>query len=224
VTTPQVSARRIGNERQPVVTIDHFAPDPHSLRDFAIASQFEPAEHNYPGIRASLPKSYFADIGPALLPVLAEVFGCHQRLRILDASFSIVTDAPGALTVEQRIPHVDAYEPGRIALVHYLSLTDRDGTAFYQHRATGYETIDVARAPAYYETLANEFATAPPPAAYIIGDTAQFRCVARLEAAFNRALIYRSGILHSGAISPDAVLSSDPALGRLTVTAFFDAG
>ncbi|MGC1469145.1 MAG: DUF6445 family protein, partial [Sphingorhabdus sp.] len=28
--------------------------------------------------------------------------------------------------------------------------------------------------------------------------------------------------LHSGAISPDAKLSADPARGRLTVTAFFD--
>jgi hypothetical protein len=33
-------------------------------------------------------------------------------------------------------------------------------------------------------------------------------------------VIYRSALLHSGAIAPDAVLDSNPATGRLTVTAF----
>jgi Family of unknown function (DUF6445) len=222
LTGPQVSARRVGSERQPVVTIDGFAPNPEALRAFAVASPFGPASHNYPGIRAPLPQTYFADIETVLLPVLAEVFACRQRMRILDASFSVVTYAPTSLTLEQRVPHVDAVEAGRIALVHYLSPTDRDGTAFYRHRATGFETIDADRAPAYFESLGAELAAVPPPAAYIAGDTPQFLCTAVTDARFNRAIVYRSGVLHSGAISPDAVLSPDPALGRLTVTAFFD--
>ena len=36
----------------------------------------------------------------------------------------------------------------------------------------------------------------------------------------NRAVIYRSSLLHSGAIAPGAALGDDPARGRLTVTAF----
>ena len=223
MTVPTVSARRIGLEQQPLVTIDDFAPDPDALRAAAIASRFGPAEHHYPGIRAALPKSYFSDVEAVLCGVLAEVFDCRRSLRIIDASFSIATFPPEALTVEQRIPHVDALSPGRVALVHYLSPDDGNGTAFYRHRSTGFEVIDEARAPAYMAQLKPELAATPSPAAYIAGDTPLFICTARAEARFNRALVYRSGLLHSGAIELDAVLSPDPACGRLTITAFFDA-
>lgn len=223
MTAPTVSARRIGLEQQPLVTIDDFAPNPELLRTAAMACQFGPAEHHYPGIRAALPKSYFSDVENTLCGVLAEVFDCRRSLRIIDASFSIATFPPAALTLEQRIPHVDALVPGRIALVHYLSLEDGSGTAFYRHRSTGFETIDEARAPIYMAQLKPELAATPPPAAYIAGDTELFLCTARAEARFNRAIIYRSGLLHSGAIEPGAMLSLDPECGRLTITAFFDA-
>lgn len=58
------------------------------------------------------------------------------------------------------------------------------------------------------------------PANYIAGDTPYFERIALGQARYNRALLYPSFLLHSGAIAPDAVLSPDPALGRLTVTAF----
>jgi hypothetical protein len=47
-----------------------------------------------------------------------------------------------------------------------------------------------------------------------------FERTALVDAAYNRALLYRSYVLHSGAIARDAVLSTDPAAGRLTITAF----
>ena len=62
---------------------------------------------------------------------------------------------------------------------------------------------------------------AAPPTGYIAEDNALFERTALIDARFNRALLYRSNVLHSGAIAADAVLSPDPALGRLTVTAFF---
>lgn len=57
------------------------------------------------------------------------------------------------------------------------------------------------------------------PVGYIAGDTALFERTAVAPSRYNRALLYRSYVLHSGAISPDASLSPDPA--RLTVTGFF---
>lgn len=221
MTTPDIVARRIGSEGQPIAIVDGFHPDPDMLRAAALAAKFEPGRHHYPGIRAPLPADYFAKVRPALVPVLREVLGAGNGVQLLDASFSMVTMPPGELGIEQRLPHVDAVQPGRIALVHYLS--EGEGTAFFRHRATGFETIDAARSPGYLATLNTELETDPPAAAYPFGDTSLFERIAHVEARYNRAVIYRSALLHSGAIAADAVLDSDPATGRLTVTAFLSA-
>ncbi len=218
---PDIVARRIGSEGQPIAIVDGFHPDPDALRAAALAAKFEPGRHHYPGIRAPLPADYFARVRPALAPVLREVLGAGS-VELLDASFSMVTTPPAELGTEQRLPHVDAVQPGRIALVHYLS--EGDGTAFFRHRATGFETIDAARSAGYLAALNAELRADPPAAAYPFGDSALFERIAHVEARVNRAVIYRSALLHSGAISPDAVLDSDPATGRLTVTAFLAAG
>lgn len=224
MSRPDIAARLVGRERQPLVVIDGFAPNPDALRAAAVASRFEPAGQHYPGVRAPLPPNYMLAQRPVIATVLREVFGHANSVRVLDASFSIVTTPPDALSTEQRLPHVDAVDPGRIALVHYLSLADAEGTAFYRHRATGFESIDKARAPVYFERLQSELRESGLPlAAYIAVDTPLFERTTLIEARYNRALIYRSALLHSGAISPDARLSADPADGRLTVTAFLDA-
>jgi hypothetical protein len=220
VTTPDIVARRIGTERQPIAIVDHFHPDPDGLRTFAAAARFEPARRQYPGMRAALPDDYFDAVRPALSQVLVHVFGHRRGIALLDASFSVVTTPPERLSIEQRLPHFDAVDPNRIALVHYLGADDGGGTAFYRHRATGFETIDAHRAPTYLDMLNAEVSAAPPPPVYIAGSTAQFEQVSAVDARRNRAVIYRSALLHSGAIPADAVLSDNPARGRLTVTAF----
>ncbi len=217
---PAISARRIGAERQPIAIAEHFHPDPAALRRAAQAAAFGPARRHYPGIRADLPGDYFRLIRPALQTILAGVFDHRGEIALIDASFSIVTTPPDRLEPSQRLPHVDAVDPSRIALVHYLGLADRDGTAFYRHRATGFETIDAARSPAYLAALNAELSAEPPAPGYMTGPTALFDPIAAIDAAYNRALVYRSAILHSGTISPDAALDPDPATGRLTVTAF----
>lgn len=216
-----VSVERIGREGEPLVVIDGFAPDPDALRTAAREAVFEPAGEHYPGIRAPLPPDYLH----GRLPLIARQIGRHfarcRRVHVVNASFSIVTAPPTALTVKQRLPHVDAFGAGRIALIHYLSPEGGDGTAFFRHRATGFETVSDDRAPAYFDALSAELADSPPPLAYVADDTPLFERTLAAEARFNRALLYRSYLLHSGAIAPDAALSPDPATGRLTITAFF---
>lgn len=220
--TPNVQRSLIGLEREPLAIIDDFADDPDMLRAAAIAAAFVAAGQHYPGIRAPLPPTYLGDVLPLVAQVVTRTFGRCRRIHVVDASFSIVTRQPSALHVRQRLPHVDAYGRERLALVHYLSPVDRDGTAFYRHRSTGFETIDGARAPAYFARLDEELgAGAEPFAGYIATDTALFECTELASARYNRALLYRSCVLHSGAISPGAALSADPARGRLTVTGFF---
>ena len=228
---PVVDVRAVGTEGQPLVVIDGFAPDPDALRAAATAARFGPAGHHYPGLRAPLPPDYFDWATPVIAAALKRGFGIRAPADVIDASFSIVTTRPRALSVRQRMPHCDAFGAERIALIHYLSPGgdgggggvggSGGGTAFYRHRSTGYETIDEARAPGYFEALDAELRDGgAPPTAYIAGDTALFERTAIADARYNRALLYRSFVLHSGAIAPDAALSPDPAVGRLTVTAF----
>ncbi|MBA3940726.1 MAG: hypothetical protein C0520_05910 [Sphingopyxis sp.] len=211
----------IGDEAQPLCILDDFAPDPDALRAAAGAAAFGPAPHHYPGVRAALPPAYLETQLPLIAAAAAQAFGRRGPVTVIDASFSIVSTPAEALQVAQRLPHVDAFTADRIALVHYLAPGDGDGTAFFRHRATGFETIDEARRELYFRHLDTELRhRGQPPAAYVAGDTPLFECLRVVPARYNRALLYRSSNLHSGAISPDAKLSPDPQNGRLTVTAF----
>lgn len=216
-----VVARRIGREAEPIAIIDNFAPNAEALRRFAAQQRFAPAGRHYPGIKAALPAEYLQAQGPLIGTILRDVFGVAGKVSILEADFSMVTALPASLSIAQRLPHVDALEPGRVALVHYLVPGGTDGTAFYRHRATGYETVDTMRSETYFASLQRDLVGGAVPESYITGDTALFEQTAALPGLYNRALLYRSRMLHSGAIAADATLSDDPATGRLTITGFF---
>lgn len=220
-----VTVERIGSEAQPLVILDDFAPDPDSLRSFAQAADFAPALNHYPGVRADLPPSYLATQLPIIAAVAAQAFGGAGPVTVVDASFSIVSTPAGALAIPQRLPHIDAFTQDRIALVHYLSPTDGDGTAFFRHRSTGFETVDETKRDLFFRHLDIELRHGGmPPPEYISGDTPLFECIRTEPARYNRALLYRSWNLHSGAISPDNALSARPDAGRLTVTGFLSLG
>jgi hypothetical protein len=219
-----IVARRIGREGQPIAIVDGFHPAADALREAALRAPFGPAREGYPGLRAPLPPDYLAPLRDLLAALLAEVFGCRRAARVLDMSFSMVTTPPDRLTVEQRLPHVDSVEQGRLAMVHYLGPDDAGGTAFFRHRSTGFETLDAIRAPAYLAALRAELKRSGLPApAYIQDGAPLFERIDGVEPRFNRAVFYRSALLHSGQIDAAKPLSADPAAGRLTVTAFLDA-
>ena len=222
---PDITARRIGSEAQPIAIVDGFHPDPDALREQARSAPFEPGRHHYPGVRAPLPHDYFAAVRPALTAVTHGVFPHAGGIALIDASYAMVTQAPESLSIVQRLPHVDAFDRDRIALVHYLDPAGGDGTAFFRHRSTGFETIDPQRRPIYFDMLEAELRHGGAPAAgYVCDSTPLFERTAHVEARYNRAVIYRSALLHSGAIRPGASLDVDPTRGRLTVTAFLSLG
>ncbi|HEX7656635.1 MAG TPA: DUF6445 family protein, partial [Sphingomonas sp.] len=64
-----------GAERQPVVVIDRFAPDPQRFVDDAGFLAFTPIGPHYPGIRAVVAPAMLRDLLAALEPVVADVFG-----------------------------------------------------------------------------------------------------------------------------------------------------
>src|SRR5688572_15287058 len=205
----------IGSERAPLIVIDNFVANAEDLVDLAAGKRYLEPTQFYPGLRAKAPLSYQQLITEALKPTLVEYFGVDPGLmRFTMAHFSLVTKAAGSLVPLQRIPHVDAAEPG-LAMVHYLFKEDFGGTAFYRHRATGFEVIPEGRKQSYYPLLQQQMAGPDaPPNEYINGDTALFEQVAVEQGVFNRALIYRRNSLHSGAIPKGFVPNADPAKGR----------
>lgn len=221
---PTVTVHSIGNEGEPVAVIEHFAPDPDALRDHAATCSFLARDDHYPGVKAVVGKDYLARQWAVLAPIFKQVFAVSGKVSVLDVDYALVSTLPEALTLEQRLPHVDALAPGRLALIHYLVPEGGDGTAFYRHRATGFETIDQTRSATYFAQMNDDLRNhGLPPPAYLNGGTPIFEQTGRFEGHFNRALVYRGRLLHSGAIGPDRALSDDPRKGRLTVTGFFAA-
>ena len=222
MTALSVTARCIGNEGEPVVIIENFATDPAGLRYHAARAEFAAADDYYPGLRTPVSPDYLEQQRRLLATIFDEVFGVTSNLAVLDVAYSLVTAAPTALTLEQRMPHVDALEPGRLALIHYLVPGGCDGTAFYRHRSTGFETIDAARSGRYFAQLKDDLtALGEPPTGYLDGSTPVFERIAHFEGRYNRALVYRGRALHCGAIRDSNALLADPVEGRLTITGFF---
>lgn len=211
----------IGQERQPVIVIEDFVPDPGALRAKAEALHYQTMGRHYPGLRAEVAP---ADVNAFLAPVqqlIAEVFGFVEPAAIISAGYSIVTTRPAELTPIQRLPHFDGFEAERVALLHYLDGAERGGTAFYRHRGTGFETIPANRHAAYDAALRRDIARhGLPRAAYISGNTPIYEQIARFEARPNRAIIYRGHLLHCADLPGDLDFTPDPRRARLTVNTF----
>ena len=221
----QVRVETIGHERQPLVVIDNCLEDFEGWRESAAGERFAPIGPYYPGVRAHVARGVAEKLRAALVPVVKEAFALDPVPPLVDCFFSIVTTPPATLALIQRLPHIDGLEPDRLAILIYLSGESQGGTAFFRQRATGYETIDAARFPAFEAALHQGVsANGLPPAAYIAGDTPLYEQVAEIEARPNRAIIYRSHLLHCARIPSGVPLPPDPREGRLTVNAFLFGG
>jgi len=204
------------------VVIDRATGQMDALIAFAATQTFRPATEvgsGYPGLLGPAPTAYVDAMVRMVLPLIAEYFTGHPvapaRAR---GNFSLVTLPPEALSPDQRVPHVDSADRLQFATVHFLSRTHRDGTRFFRHRATGFETIDAERLPAYRAALDAEIGAVP--AAYADGRDGPFEAIGEVEAAPDRLLLYRAALLHSGAISRIGAEAADPRRGRLTGNLF----
>jgi len=219
----EVSLDRIGAEREPVLTNERVMAEPEALVDHATREgTFDPAwgpRGGYPGLRAPAPVDYVGALVRALSPMIERAFGLGAVEPVkTESSFSLVTLPPDRLAPLQRIPHVDTTDPLQFAVLHYLCDGRFGGTAFYRHRATGFETLSPERTAAF--RAARDLEVAQSEARYIVGDTAQYQRIGAVDAAFDRVVVYRSRLLHSGIIAPGAPLSADPRKGRLTANVF----
>jgi hypothetical protein len=224
---PRVTAslHHLGGEREPLLILDGLMQRPEALVDYAATEvEFRPAwtaSGGFPGLRAPAPLNYVETLVRALSPSVEKAFGLlGVKLARAECNFSLVTLAPDDLKPLQRIPHADTDDPLQFAFLHYLCDPRLGGTAFYRHRATGFETLRPERMPAFTAARDRELAATPPGAAYIVGDDAHYERIGHAEARFDRLVIYRSRTLHSGLIAPGTPLSPDPRRGRLTANIF----
>jgi hypothetical protein len=220
----RIQRHSFGREGATLLVIDNFLAQPERLVKKALTAPFVPGGRFYPGIRAKAPPSYEHFLATRLQPLLIEHFGMPQRpLRLSMCHYSLVTTPPDQLSPVQRIPHVDSLSPDGFATVHYLFKGQHGGTAFYRHRATGFESLDEQRGPEYFRVLDSQCAGSERPATgYINGDTALFEQIASAEGVYNRMLVYRRNSLHSGAIDAAFVPNANPLTGRLSINSFID--
>lgn len=221
---PSISVKRIGNERRPVVVVENFSPHPERLVDEAASLTFGTIGEFYPGVRARVSATYYEGLARTLGAVLRKVYGWTVSARFDRSFYSLATTPSDRLSLAQRVPHVDGFEAGMIAIVHYLCRENLGGTAFYRHRSTGFETVDASRDQDYLIALRRDFSRfGEPPSGYISGDTPIFEKVAGFESAYNRALIYSSSLLHCADLPNGVQFPAEPRSGRLTVASFLSA-
>jgi len=218
---PSIEKLSLGREAAPLLVIDNAAADPEALVELAAGKSYSAVESYYPGVRAKAPLSYQQFVLEKFGGLFREVFGITGALRFTACQFSLVTRNHAELNELQRIPHIDSPSYRELAVVHYLFKADLGGTAFYRHRATGYEIIDDARKAEYFAWVQREAAGPDKPeVAYISGNTALYEQIACQEARFNRMLVYRRNSLHSGNLARGFVADPNPRTGRLSINAF----
>jgi hypothetical protein len=221
---PNFSVRReaIGREQAPLLVIDNLLADAEEQVDHAASRIFGDGGYYFPGVRAKAPLTYQRFVLERLGGLFAEHFGVNaSKLRFTMCQLSLVTTPAANLSHLQRIPHIDSVFTEELAFIHYLFRGSLGGTAFYRHRSTGFEIIDMARRDRYFACVeAEKQGPDCPPATYINGSTALYEQVGAEDGVFNRMLVYRRNSLHSGNIPVDFVPDTNPRTGRLSINGF----
>ncbi|KQN29366.1 DUF6445 family protein [Sphingomonas sp. Leaf38] len=219
-----VSVHYVGDEREPVITMNHATGIADLLVDYAATrSRFAPAASvgsGYPGLLGPAPTQYIDRMVQQVLPLIAEHFGTGPVRPVrARGNFSLVTTDPADLAPAQCVPHVDTADRLQFATVHYLCDARHGGTGFFRHRATGFETVDSSRIAPYQDRRDAELTEGPPRYPGAVDDPL-FDLIHACAAMPDRLILYRAALLHSGLIDTVAVDAADPRRGRLTGNLF----
>lgn len=211
---------RHGNEQEPIAIIDDFSAHFDMLVKASHQANFAPAGAAYPGVRCPISPQYLGERQELLSEIVRNIFGFTKGIKCESCDYSMVTTHPQNLSPLQCIPHYDAPDADVLAMMHYMLGPEHGGTAFYRHKASGFETVTPDRQSHYSEMLNQEMKLLGPAQHYIYGDSEKFEMIGEIESKPNRLILYRGRTLHSGCIAKGANLSSDPAIGRITINGF----
>jgi len=223
---PQI--HHAGIEKTPILVIDDIVDNPDALVDYAASlAPFPPEDGNYyPGLRLRFPRDpimvdYVDTVCRTLAGLMGSAYGL-RRIAVADASFSIVTKQPSELDPLQTIPHFDSPNPLFFAVLHYLSHHEGSATAFFRHARTGFETLTLPRTGPFGQAREKDQAMYGAAKGYVRGSTNGFEEIGRVQARFNRLVVYPGNLFHSGILPDDYDFSPDPRRGRLTINIFLD--
>lgn len=217
-----ITVTGVGDEGNAVIIVDDAFANADALRQAGLRQRYQAIGPFYPGVRAPTGPAYTSMVLESLSGALNDHFGDDAKGVAGESFFSLVSTPPEKLLPIQRLPHYDGCGADQFAAIAYLSHDDWGGTSFFRHRATGFETVSMARFEPYKAALERDVKTnGLPPQAYLTDGAPLFDRIATVEARFNRLVFYRGVQLHSGAIVQPERLSPDPAKGRLTITSFF---
>lgn len=217
----QIQRLSIGEEKQPLVVIDNLFAEPDQVLELAAGRSYSYVAQHFPGVRAKAPLSIQQFVLQVVRAECARVFDLPPTMNFTSCHFSLITTLPEQLSYLQRIPHIDSAMPHELALVFYLFKRDQGGTAFYRHRNSGFEYIDLDRRDEYYRQLAlDRESVERSSTGYISGDTEFYERIGRQAGIYNRMLVYRRTSLHSADFGPELEFSPDPRRGRLTLNGF----
>lgn len=219
----KVSLRRLGLEKNPLLIIDDVLANAEALVDIAAKSQFgAPDDTYYPGFNAPLPRAYFEVLLCTLRPSFERAFGIGGDTALIAHGFFALATTPFEdFTPYQKIPHYDQMHSDHLACVHYLNHQETQGTGFFRHKATGFESINPTRRDLYLDLIRSELMESEPLLTQFCGlQTPNFEMIDQVDMVFNRMLIYPSHVLHC-ALFADVDLNADPRVGRLTANTFY---
>ena len=222
-----LQVQSVGHDRTPVIIIDDFGLDFKDVIDYACESaEYRPdATTKYPGLRASIPKSYTREVLKQIYRLLFTVYSIPSNLgmKAVNAAYSLVTTPENELTVNQCVPHFDSTRPNYLAILHYLNDGDFCDTGLFRHRETGLERVTGDCVDDYLQIRdAHSANLGPTERGYIKGSDDQYELYHRISYRPNRLAVYPGCLLHSGLVNPEIDVNSDPRTGRLTANIFVD--
>jgi hypothetical protein len=217
----------VGRDRTPVIVIDDFGVDLGGIIDYACESaEYGPDSTSmYPGLRASLPKTYVQVVLKQIFRLLFAVYQVPPDLglKTVKAACSLITTPERELRPGQCRPHFDSKRPYYLAILHYLNAGAFCDTGLFRHRATSLERITEEHVETYIQSCdAHAAAHGQPEQAYVKGSNEQFELYHRVEYRPNRLVAYPGYLLHSGLVDPAVDVNPDPRTGRLTANIFVD--
>ena len=214
-------------EKQVCVVVDNFLLEPQKMLDFALAQReqfvYDP-DNFYPGPELPLSREIAISLDQFFMQHARHALGA-RRNKGVSCRFSMATLAPEQLHPLQRLCHRDAevFPPGEsmgASVLYLFKNAALGGTSFYQPKKPLNEIRQLLQLA---NTVSNKELTAliNTAPAYMHASNDYFELVCTIPAAWNRAIFYSGTVFHAAQIERPELLSSDPALGRLTMNGFF---
>lgn len=205
--------------------VDGVLANPQGLRDWAVRKAYdEPVGYPYPGRVCAVQADLQQRVADHFSLHLRNPLGA-RRLLDLTVRLSVVCTPPEALEPRQWQCHRDRVvaEPDILFAASVLYLFDDaslGGTSFYVPRRPPWE-MDAMLADSQLLDAATFTQRHGVQPGYMTGSNDWFECIARVPAAYNRAIYYDGGLFHSADVGRPDRLSPDPTQGRLTLNSFF---